>query len=43
MPEMTWWGWLLVAVFAWIGADVLFVALFSLRRRSGPFEHRRAR
>jgi hypothetical protein len=28
---MTWWDWLILSIVAWVGADVLLVALFAWR------------
>jgi hypothetical protein len=28
---MAWWDWLIVSIVAWVGADVLLVALFAWR------------
>ena len=35
---MTWWGWLIVSVFAWIAADAFFVLLVDWRRATKPRE-----
>ena len=28
---MTWWDWLILSIVAWVGADVLLIALFNWR------------
>jgi hypothetical protein len=32
IPDMTWWGWLIISIFAWIAADAFLVLFVGWRR-----------